>query len=253
MASTSRMFALMGVLVGVWVVAYWLYDPAPRITRDALPPVPLAQVALSPLIPVAPAPTPRLEAPTSFQSSPPSADPIRTDFLSAEPAPQPSPPAAPRTETRTRVVAPQFRETIVQKGDTSWQRIARRELGDDKLWQAVARANPYLTSDRLKPGMTVVRIPLDPSNLQGKTVEVEVPVAGTPAPSAPPPSAPIVAGKTYTVQDGDTLWSIARQFYGKGALWEAIYNANRTVIKDSNRPPTGKTIVIPTQPAAAAT
>lgn len=35
--------------------------------------------------------------------------------------------------------------------------------------------------------------------------------------------------QTYTVVKGDCLWAIAKKFYGNGALWEKIYNANTNV------------------------
>ena len=38
----------------------------------------------------------------------------------------------------------------------------------------------------------------------------------------------------YTVQAGDTLWSIAQHFYGNGDEWQQIYNANRNLISNPN-------------------
>ncbi len=38
--------------------------------------------------------------------------------------------------------------------------------------------------------------------------------------------------QTYTVQEGDTLSSIAEQFYGDANEWQKIYDANRDVIGD---------------------
>lgn len=38
------------------------------------------------------------------------------------------------------------------------------------------------------------------------------------------------ASKTYTVVRGDCLWNIAKRFYGNGAKYTVIYNANRDVI-----------------------
>lgn len=52
--------------------------------------------------------------------------------------------------------------------------------------------------------------------------------------------------RTYTTKSGDTLWEIAQQFYGDGARWHEIYEANREVLGDN--PGTlfaGKTLTIP--------
>lgn len=38
------------------------------------------------------------------------------------------------------------------------------------------------------------------------------------------------AAQTYTVVRGDCLWNIAKRFYGSGAKYTVIYNANRGVI-----------------------
>ncbi|MCC7204767.1 MAG: LysM peptidoglycan-binding domain-containing protein [Phycisphaeraceae bacterium] len=51
---------------------------------------------------------------------------------------------------------------------------------------------------------------------------------------APPPAAPAYVapqpapamGNTYTVQKGDTLWSISRRFYGDPKRWTEIASAN---------------------------
>lgn len=39
--------------------------------------------------------------------------------------------------------------------------------------------------------------------------------------------------ETYTIQSGDTLWAIAKKFYGNGASWKKIYDTNKTVIEDT--------------------
>lgn len=38
-------------------------------------------------------------------------------------------------------------------------------------------------------------------------------------------------GETYVVVSGDTLWGIAKQFYGSGVKYNLIYDANREVIE----------------------
>ena len=37
----------------------------------------------------------------------------------------------------------------------------------------------------------------------------------------------------YTVKSGDTLSKIADQFYGNGAKWEKVYEANRDTRQES--------------------
>lgn len=48
----------------------------------------------------------------------------------------------------------------------------------------------------------------------------------------------------YTVKSGDTLWKIARQFYGNGAMWTKIYADNKTTIKNPNRIYVGQVLLI---------
>lgn len=38
---------------------------------------------------------------------------------------------------------------------------------------------------------------------------------------------------TYTVKSGDCLWNIAKAFYGNGAKWTTIYNANKSIIEST--------------------
>ena len=51
--------------------------------------------------------------------------------------------------------------------------------------------------------------------------------------------------KTYTVKSGDCLWNIAKRFYGNGAQYTKIYNANRGKIKNPNLIYPGQKLTIP--------
>lgn len=50
---------------------------------------------------------------------------------------------------------------------------------------------------------------------------------------------------THTVKSGDTLWGIAKTYYGNGALYPKIYNANKNIIKNPNLIYPGQKLVIP--------
>ncbi len=56
--------------------------------------------------------------------------------------------------------------------------------------------------------------------------------------------------QTYTVQSGDTLWSIATSLYGQGTLWSRIWQANKRVVPIPNDMQVGITLVIPPGPNA---
>jgi len=52
-------------------------------------------------------------------------------------------------------------------------------------------------------------------------------------------------GRFHTVQKKDTLYSIARQYYGDQAKWKDIYQANRNDISDPNKIRVGQRLAIP--------
>jgi nucleoid-associated protein YgaU len=52
-------------------------------------------------------------------------------------------------------------------------------------------------------------------------------------------------GGNYVVQRGNSLWLIARQRYGEGFRYTAIYSANRGQIRDPNRIYPGQTFKVP--------
>jgi len=49
----------------------------------------------------------------------------------------------------------------------------------------------------------------------------------------------------YTIEEGDTLWKIAEKFYGDGAKYKHIVDANLEVIKNEDLIYPGQTIRIP--------
>ena len=54
-----------------------------------------------------------------------------------------------------------------------------------------------------------------------------------------------VSEKEYVIQPGDTLWKIAEAEYGNGMQWKRIYEYNKDVIADPNKPRKGTRIRLP--------
>jgi nucleoid-associated protein YgaU len=232
----ARVVGIACVLLGVWIVTYWVYQPVrAKVTLDTLPEKPPIVVARVP--DPAPAQQPANPAPKVLP-------------------PTPSTPQPPVQKTRKvqKMVEPQFREYIVQKGDTSFERIAARKevFGDAAKASIISRANPLVSPDRLKAGDTRIRVPLDPDNIQGKLVWVDEPIPDEAVVITPPPKpAPQPEGKTYTIQSGDTLWTIAEKFYGKGVLWRTIADANKDTLPDPDKPKLGAVLRIPPAPTSS--
>ena len=63
-----------------------------------------------------------------------------------------------------------------------------------------------------------------------------------PPPPAEPPPPPV---QYYVIQSGDTLYGIAKEFYGNGMKYPDIFEANREVIQDPDKIYPGQKIRIP--------
>ena len=63
-----------------------------------------------------------------------------------------------------------------------------------------------------------------------RQVKVDIPKAVATVKKTEPRVDNTVQPRTYTVKSGDCLWNIAKKFYGNGAQYTKIYNANKGVI-----------------------
>lgn len=74
-----------------------------------------------------------------------------------------------------------------------------------------------------------------------------------PVPAAPPlpsplpvaPGIPEVVVKKHTIRASETLYAISATYYGHGRHWKKIAEANKDLIKNPDRLPVGKVIVVP--------
>lgn len=73
------------------------------------------------------------------------------------------------------------------------------------------------------------------SAAQPQTVSVETDRDASTAPTA----------KTHTVVKGDTLWALAAKYYGSGAQYTKIYEANTDIISNPNAIKVGQVLTIP--------
>jgi nucleoid-associated protein YgaU len=262
----SKLVALFAVLLGVWVVTYWLWEPKGSVATTKI------SFGTSPSeFSIPPAASIRESGATALGSSgaplpPPGAGrgPSATAAVS-EQTPPPAPHAAVPDNVRTVnvLIPPRFFDYTVQEGDRSLDHIARRLRSrvPGLTAEAIARANSFATPHRLIVGRTVLRIPLDPANIQGRVVAVPVGVgvgtapqsgdvvSGLPESGRQGTAAAEQTGRSGTVehvvQPGETLSDIAKKHYGRAALWRRIHEANRDVIQNPDQVRAGTRLRIP--------
>jgi LysM repeat protein len=64
---------------------------------------------------------------------------------------------------------------------------------------------------------------------------------------APAPSYPPAAQRVHVVLQGESVFSISRKYYGTGAKWRVIMDANKSVLSDVRKLQPGMKLVIPGQ------
>jgi LysM repeat protein len=97
---------------------------------------------------------------------------------------------------------------------------------DGKVTVAFDKAGTYTLSAKSD---TLTLVP--PVCVVTATAGAAAPATANTATAAKP--AVTASGKTYTVQAGDSLWSIAQKLYGTGFKWSELYELNKDIIKNS--------------------
>ena len=108
-----------------------------------------------------------------------------------------------------------------------------------KLAEQAARITPALAVAGALLGMPSHVKPPPPRSTPVERVELDNSVKPV------KPAKPASPAKVYVVQAGDSLWSIARQFYGNPLMWSHISYANQSHIHDPNLIYQGQKLTIP--------
>ena len=149
----------------------------------------------------------------------------RETIRTAELQVQPTPPAAtPLPVTRTHVI---------QRGDT-FADLAEQYYGSRaaRYVSLLMQANPDVDPRRMHVGSEVV-IPSPGSDVSAEAAPAEQ------------PTVPATTG-TYRVQEGDTLYAIARKLCGNGERFRELHALNRGLIGgDANRLRSGMVLRVP--------
>lgn len=100
-------------------------------------------------------------------------------------------------------------------------------------------------SIRLRNENLTLRKQLEERGMKPRPVDEKLaPVTGV-APKAEKPIKEKAADRTYTVQSGDTLFSISRKFYNSAHRWKEIRDANKNQVEDPAKLQPGQTLTIP--------
>ncbi|MHC4183562.1 MAG: LysM peptidoglycan-binding domain-containing protein [Planctomycetota bacterium] len=137
-----------------------------------------------------------------------------------------------------------IRGDIIHKVETSDSliKLSKKYYGDETKWTKIHEANEdkipnpnilHTGLELLIPGITVLEkeeadVRLYDSLDRRESDDKEFTTA-----------------KTHIVSHGDTLYSIAKQYYGNSAMWEKIYKANEDNIIDKRLLEIGQTLIIP--------
>ena len=108
----------------------------------------------------------------------------------------------------------------VQENKLFLQGVAPSVEAKNKVWDQIKLVNPQ--QDDIVADISVV----------------EARAQAAAAPGGKP-------GQSYTVQSGDTLSKISKQFYGDANQYMRIFEANRDKLKDPNKIQIGQVLAIP--------
>ena len=176
-----------------------------------------------------PVTSPTLPAPVS-----PATARLRTGPGSAAP----TVPAATTIATTVQVQPTAAARTYVVAAGDTLSGISVTYYGTETQWNRIADANPQVDPDRLRIG-TRLKIPA----YTPRSARAARPAASSTTSRPLPPGT-----RSHRVEDGESLSSIADQYYGRETQWTTIFEANREMLKgDPDRLRIGMVLAIPTR------
>lgn len=119
-----------------------------------------------------------------------------------------------------------LKEYVWRKGD-SWADIAERYYGDRRKVELLRQFNEGQRTPRTGDAILV---PVFDGRERNAEVITSVDEQGA---------------EFYEVVDGDSLWGISKKVYGKGHLWERIFEANGNLLKSPDDVQPGMELYIP--------
>ena len=127
----------------------------------------------------------------------------------------------------------EVKPTTLRRLDMTLADIAKEFYGDSSKWKLIAQTN-NIDPRKLKVGMKLII-----ADIAGG--------AGTPAAEESRPEKPLTETKEkiHVVAKGDSLWNIAKKYYGDGNKYKLIMKANN--IKDAGALQVGQKLTIPAE------
>ena len=119
----------------------------------------------------------------------------------------------------------QLQNVHIENGKLLIRGKAPSEQSKNEIWNRIKAVDPGYSD-------LVADISIDPSLPQPQQAAGGAQAGGSGA-------------RKYTVQSGDSLSKIAKQFYGDANAYNRIFEANRNILSDPNKIQPGQELVIP--------
>lgn len=108
----------------------------------------------------------------------------------------------------------------IQEGDTLWD-IAQAKYGSGSEWKRIAQVNNINTPTEIEKGTRLTIPDIEEVGQDAPTTSQDASQQANP-----------ISGATYTVVQGDCLWTIAVRAYGDGYKWVDIARENKLANPD---------------------